>query len=444
MMLHRNDALSLTAPAVRRSRRTAAAVALLVPWLMTANANADASAVVEWNEKASQAVAAQNPNHQSHSFVLTQLAVHDALNAIEPRFAAYTFHGQAPTASPEAAVAAAAHDVLVLVAPEQTAALDAWYHEALAGISDGDAKAQGIEVGKEAAKAIAALRAGDDLKGALLAPYTPGSSPGDYRATPPDNAIYAVGWGKLPPFLIPAASMFRPGPPPALSTWRYARDYREVKAIGSQESQRRSDEQTQIASFWYESSASAWMRLANRVLRQHPRDLWESARLLALVAAALADGFIAGMDAKYHYNYWRPITAIREGDADGNPWTQGEAEWMPQCATPPVADYPSTHAMLGGAAATILAATFGQHTTFTADSLSLPGVTRTFHGFSQAARENSDSRVYCGIHWRSSTEHGLHQGRRMGHYLLRHALLPLEATARRATTGTGSRLATQR
>jgi membrane-associated phospholipid phosphatase len=361
---------------------------------------------------------------QSRSLAMVQLAVHDALNAIEPRYASYAFEADAAGASPEAAVASASHGVLVALLPAQAGEIDAWYAETLATVAEGDAKARGVQVGSRAAAHLVALRRGDDVAAALGEAYVPGNTPGDYRATPPYDVVFGAGWGKLATFATPHASAFRPAPPPQLGSRRYTRDYEEVKALGLQASDTRSPEQTQIADFWYESSATGWVRITNALAVQKDLDDWDSARLLALVSLALADGFINGFDAKYHYDYWRPITAIRAGDADGNRRTQGDPGWTPYCETPPVADYPSTHSVLGAAAAAVLSRQFGDSTPFTSDSLTLPGVTRQFTSFSQAARENADSRVYCGIHWRSSTRAGLEQGQRIGELVFEQQLAP--------------------
>jgi hypothetical protein len=401
---------------------------------------ASANEVTDWNAKAALLVNEQSPMEQSRSFAIVQLAVHDALNAIESRFAAYAPPtaptsptppaSQAPApdvrgASPEAAVAAAARGALLALVPARSVDIEAWYAQSLAAIADGEAKSRGIAIGGRAAARLLELRASDDVAGALTEPYVAGDAPGDYRATPPFDSVVGAGWGKLATFATPRASAFRPAPPPALDSRRYWRDYEEVKAIGDRESGTRTAEQSQIADFWYESSATGWLRIANIVVDRTNLDEWESARVLALVSMALADGFINGFDAKYHFDYWRPITAIRAGDADGHRLTTGDASWTPYCDTPPVADYPSTHSVLGAAAAAVLARQFGDSTPFVIDSLTLPQVTRSFGSFSEAARENADSRVYCGIHWRTSTHAGLEQGERIGEHVFEHQLEPL-------------------
>jgi hypothetical protein len=400
---------------------------------------ARANEVTDWNAKAALLVNEQSPMEQSRSLAIVQLAIHDALNAIEPRYAAYApptsaneavaqgsraAHVHVAGASAAAAVASAARDTLRVVVPARSADIEAWYAQSLAGIPDGVAEDRGVEVGSQAAARLLRLREDDDVVGALTEPYVAGDQPGDYRATPPFDSVVGAGWGKLATFATPRASAFRPPPPPALDSRRYVRDYEEVKALGVRDGSTRTPEQSEIADFWYESSVTGWLRIANVVVERADLDEWEAARALALVSMALADGFINGFDAKYHFDHWRPITAIRAGDEDGNRRTAGDPSWTPYCDTPPVADYPSTHSVLGAAAAAVLAREFGDQTPFVIDSQSLPGVLRRFTSFSEAARENAASRVYCGIHWRTSTHAGLEQGERIGEHVFEHQLAP--------------------
>lgn len=387
-------------------------------------ATAHANEVTDWNTHAAKLLNEQSPVEQARSLAMVQVAVHDALNAIERRYEPYVFNGHSHRASAEAAVATATVETLMALLPASSVELDALYTQALAVIPAGRAKRNGVKLGRAAAQAIVSQRSGDDVAGALTKPYIAGERPGDYRATPPDNVVLGAGWGEIPTFVMPRASTFRPPPPLRLRGKRYAKDYNEVKRVGKVNSLSRTPEQTEIADFWYESSSTGWHRIANLAIKEHNLDLWESARLLGLVGLTLSDGFVNGFDAKYHYNYWRPVTAIRLGDEDGNYRTHGDPDWAPYCATPPVPDYPSTHSLLGAAAAEVLARYFGDATSFAIDSLSLPGVMRSFESFSQAARENADSRVYCGIHWRSAVEAGFEQGRRLGRYVFKHALKP--------------------
>jgi hypothetical protein len=202
--------------------------------------------------------------------------------------------------------------------------------------------------------------------------------------------------------------------PQALSSGDYARDFAYIKDIGSITSEMRSAEQTEIAKFWYEDSTLGWNRIANTVIRQRSIDAWDAARAFALLHFAMADGFIAGFDEKYKHRFWRPETAIRAAATDGNPQTEPDIAWKPLLITPPVPDYPSTHTVLGWAAAEVLIELFGDRERYTLTSLTLPGVTRQYRGFSRPAEENGLSRLYAGIHFRHAVRDGRRQGRSIG------------------------------
>jgi hypothetical protein len=382
-----------------------------------------------------------------------QVAVHDALNAIDRRFEPYAFYGEVdPEASSDAAVATAAHDALVGViavgplpfpgfgSPDQQAAavafVDAAYAADLEMIPEGEAKTRGIAVGQAAAAAILAERREDGAT--TLVPYTPGTEPGQWQPTPnplpadppaPMDHLPAQlpGWGQVIPFVLLSSNQFQPDDPPALTSKRYARDYHEVQELGVKVSEVRTDDQERIARFWYGSSPVGWSQIARTVAADRGLDAWEQARLLALVNLAMADGVIAGFDTKYRVNWWRPITAIRAGETDGNEATVADPTWESLLNTPPHPDYVSTHAVQGGAASAVLRRFFGtDQVDFTAISgVPFAGLTRTFTRFSAAAQENADSRVYAGVHFRSATTNGLKLGRQIGRFIFRHALRPV-------------------
>jgi hypothetical protein len=389
-----------------------------------------ADIVIDWNVIATNAApaAGKNPLEQSRIYAMTHAAIYDALNAIDRRYRPYALDRRAePGASPEAAVAAAAHDVLVALLRTQLATLDAAYESSLAGIADGPAKTDGIAIGQAAAAAILALRDADGSSAPM--PYTPGTGPGDYQLTPPNFAPAVLpGWGNVTPFALTRGAQFRLSPPKFLdlTSNRYTADYNEVKAIGELNSATRTAAQSEIARFWYEGSPTGWNRIARVVAAQQAIDMWQNARLFGLLNFAMADGFIAGFDSKYHYNFWRPITAIRAGATDKNPATVADADWTAFLVTPAAPDYPSTHSVLGAAAAEVLARFFGADAiSFTATSgAPFPGITRSFTSFSQAAQENADSRIYAGIHFRTACRHGLSQGKKVGRYVFKHALQP--------------------
>ena len=375
------------------------------------------NAVTHWNAVATDAFTPSqgtNPMAQSRTLAILHAAIHDAINAVDRRFESYTPGiAEAPGASANAAVAAAARDVLVGLLPDQSALVEAAYDRALAGIADGRAKVAGIAAGQAAAAANVARRQGDGSEQGTQPVYVPRSGPGEYQFTPPFNFAAQPGWGRITPFIVELGDHALEGPF-RLSSARYAKDLAYVKAIGEINSTIRTPEQSEIAQFWYEDSPLGWNRIANTAIRQRDLDPWSSARAFALVNFALADGFIVGFEAKYRFRFWRPETAIREAATDGNPWTEPDATWQPFLITPPVPDYPSTHTVLGWAAAEALIEVLGDKVKYTADSLTLPGVVRSFKGFSAAAQENGLSRLYAGIHFRHAVEEGRRQGRSVG------------------------------
>ena len=286
-----------------------------------------------------------------------------------------------------------------------------------------------MAAGRAAGAAMLTLRKDD---GATRdAPYTPGVGPGKWRPHPnpvppnppianPDAARgYAPsavpGWGNVTPFTLLSASQFWLPGPPALTSATYARDYDEVKNVGGKVSTVRTADQTQIARFWFEGPG-AWNTIARTVVTSRNLDARDSARVLALMNMAMADAYIAGFKIRYVYDLWRPVTAIREGDNDGNDATTGDPTWDSHQNTPAVSDYPSTQSTFSGAASVALASVLGgDQANFTVTSgKPFEGITRSFTSFSQAARESADSRVYAGIHFRSACEDGLGLGRKVG------------------------------
>jgi PAP2 superfamily len=346
-------------------------------------------------------------------------------------------------------VAAAARGVLASVVPSYgnpaqrtraTEMLDAAYASALTRLPEGSAKNHGIAAGQSAAATMVALRKSDGAYAS--APYTPGSAPGQWRPHPnpvpahpplPDAAL-APGnapailpqWAQVTPFTMLTPSQFRLPPPPALTSAAYARDYDEVKRLGGKNSTARTPAQSEAVRYWYEGSPQGWNRIARVIAGQRALDSWEYARLFALVNAAMADGFIAGADTRYHYNVWRPVTAIRAGDTDGNDATAPDPTWETYVNTPALPDYPSTHSVLGAAAAAVMIRFFGADQIAFAMTSGPPfaGITRSFTSLSQAARENADSRVWGGIHFRSACQGGLALGEDIGRRAIAQSLQP--------------------
>ncbi len=412
----------------------------------SAAATATPNAVTVWNANTARAAVAAclvpgDPLHESRMYAMVHLAIHDALNAIDRRFRPYVPAPRGPrTASPDAAVAAAAHDVLVAVVaqipanfqscvPVSVAGIEADYAAALAAIPDGPAKVQGVAVGQAAATRILALRAGDGSDIPLLDfTYPEGVQPGEYRHTAPFTTfVLAPGWAAVTPFVLKAANQFRPAPPPLLTDSRYAAVFNEVKGLGGDgttTASGRTADQTEIAQFWVESPALQWNRIARGVADRVGLGLWRSARLYALLDMSLVDAVIASWDAKYVYNLWRPITAIQNADTDGNANTASDPSWTPLVITPPFPEYDSVHAVQSGAAADVLKQVLGADTmSFTTCSTTLPaGSTcndatpklRHFSGFTQAARESGVAQLLAGSNFRTAVDEGLRHGRKIG------------------------------
>lgn len=427
--------------AARVFSRTMATVGVVAGLLGLAFAQPATNEVLQWNEITMKAIDANGQSNvvATRTLAMTQGAVHDALNAINRRYDAYYFEGSADAgASPDAAVAAAAHTVLVGVVssfgtPAQKGAalalVEQAYSASLARVTDGPARNKGVAVGRAAGTAMLALRKDD---GATRdAAYTPGMGAGKWRPhpnpTPPNppiaNPDVARGfgpssvpnWGNVTPFTLLSSSQFWLPGPPTLTSPIYARDFNEVKAVGGKVSTVRTADQTEIARFWFEGPGN-WNTIARAVATTRKLDAADSARLLALMNLAMADSYIAGWKIRYVYDFWRPITAIREGDNDGNDATAGDPTWDSHQNTPAVSDYPSTQSTFSAAAAVVLASVLGgDQATFTVTSgKPFEGLTRSFTSFSQAARESADSRIYAGIHFRSACEDGLGLGRKVG------------------------------
>ncbi len=428
-------------------------VSLLVSSPIAAQA---ADAVVTWNENAAKAATAAclhisgNGLVESRMYAMVHVAIHDAVNAIERRSRPYVFDAQAgnPT-SLDAAVAAAARGTLVSVIPTLpespecraagVASAEASYAAALAAIPNGPAKTNGLTLGQAAAAAIIALRVGDGSDAPMVDPaYPQGTEPGEWRFTPGYPFAFGTHWGAVTPFVLHHSSQFGPQAPYHLGSKKYAADYNEIKLIGGDDittPSMRTPDQTQIGLFWIESSPLAWNRLARAISISKTLDPWENARLFGLLNLAMADGYIASWEAKYRYRFWRPVTAIRLGDTDGNPATEAVPDWTPLELTYPMPDHDSGHAVQGGVAAEILKQFFGtDNIAFTACSTTVgppmgctdpTPVYRSYSSFSQAADENAVSRIYIGIHFRNAVEDGVRHGRKIAERAVHLFLKPV-------------------
>ena len=387
--------------------------------------------ILDWNRFAQQIIAADNgyvnPLPATRALATMHLAMHDAINAAVPRYATYAIRTRDPQADPAVATVQAAHDVLVAIYPNQKSAVDMFLAQYLGDAGVAPDVARGVALGKRAAADIIAARANDG-SGTEEA-YKEGRAPGEYRFVPGFDFVNMPHWRNVKPFALTSPSQFRVKPPPSLSSAEYAHAFEEVKRKGARSGDTRTLDESHYAAFWYELSDIGWNRIARVVSREHPQDVWTTARTFALLNAVLADSYIAGWDSKMHYNFWRPISAIRLAADDGNGATLPDATWEPFLTTPPVQDYPSTHSVLGAAGAVVLAHAFGRDdVTFTFASLSADPANpvRTFRSFSEAARENAESRVRAGIHFRFAIENGLALGSDIGRYAVQTMLQPTQ------------------
>jgi len=373
--------------------------------------------VTFWNTVAGNALAptqGTNPVGQSRTYAILHASIHDALNAIDSRYASYTPGlPRDPGASAAAAVAAASKAVLTELVPDQAGMINAAYAKELAAIADASARNRGIALGEVAAQLILRRRQDDGADRASDPLFVPRTGPGEYQFTEPFTVAVFPGWGSVKPFAIDLKKHEFDGPL-ALSSARYASDFEVVKEIGRLDSRTRTAEQSEIAQFWYEDCPLAWNRITNTVVRRRGLDAWQAARAFALFNFGMADAYIAGFAAKYQFRFWRPVTAIRNAESDGNERAEPDTGWQPFQVTPPVPDYPSTHALVGAAAAEILIDLFGDRIRFETTSLTLPGVSRSFRGSSDAANENADSRIFAGIHFPHAVRDGQHEARSIG------------------------------
>jgi PAP2 superfamily len=360
--------------------------------------------------------------HPTRSFAILHAAIYDAVNAIDGTHTPYLvdLSPVSQNASQDAAAAAAAHEVLVKLYPNFQALLDAQLQQSLAQIPEGADKAEGISIGQTVADQILALR-NDDGSKAQPIPYIFGNAPGDYQSTPPNFPKQPVftHWSHVTPFALERANQFRPGPPPALTSERYSDAFDEVKALGIVNSTAASPDQALTGRFWSGAIQNYWNEITQTTALEHNLTTAQSARLFALLNLTLADGVIAFYDAKYTYNVWRPVTAIRAADTDHNPATLVDPNWLPQAGnTPPDPSYPGAHAVISAAGARVLMDFFaGDDFDFNVTSEVLPGVERSFKGFSAAAEEAAVSRIFAGVHFRFDLTSGQRLGRKVARFV---------------------------
>jgi hypothetical protein len=405
----------------------------------------DNAMVLQWNEALSLAVDNKMPAPaESRIYAMVTLAVHDALNNAVPIYETYALDNKGAyykdiskkniRSIADAAVAQAAHDALVALVPASAANADLLLTSSLAEIEESEFKARGIQAGKDAALAILAKRQNDVLP--KFESYPQGTEPGQYKSTIPfkfpnppvwpANAVYAPSWGETEPFGILSGDQFRPEPPYAINSPEYTADYNEVKSIGSNTSAVRTQDQTAMGLFFTENMPSMVNKVARIMAVQEDLDGWETARLFALSHMTVADALISTFDGIYFYNFWRPVTAIQEGDMDGNDDTAGDAVWSPVTSarpTPPLPSYPSSYAAAGSAGAEVFKMFFrSDRKSFTIGSYSLPDTERSYTGFSQFAAEMAVSRIYAGHNFRNDQIAGEKLGRGLAKYVFANNL----------------------
>jgi hypothetical protein len=409
---------------------------------MIAPALARADTVTDWNGYASTAIVAnagQPPPVAVLSFAMVQGAVYDAVNAIDRGHRPYLAEpAAAPSASKDAAAATAAFRVLVALFPVQQSTLQPLYDTSLGAVQDTPpgAKAAGIAAGEAAATAMLSARANDGRFG----PFIPviGTMPGAWRPTPPLFANDPAPWvGNVRPFLVPDVEMLRTNGPNDLRSRAYARDFNEIKQVGALNSTTRTSDETDAAIFWQDHVFALWNRVFRTLATSRQLNIVDSARLFAAENLAAADAAIGCWNDKYHWNSWRPITAIREAASDGNRATEADPTWTPlfdpstpvatppALVTPPFPEHPSGHNCAAGAIVRTLRYFFGTDTIAFSASSNKSGTTRTFDRFSDALEENINARVWAGIHFRTADVQGVRLGKRVARYLHKHYLQPV-------------------
>ncbi|KIC91662.1 vanadium-dependent haloperoxidase [Flavihumibacter sp. ZG627] len=405
--------------------------------------------VMYWNEKAAKVL---NPGFsqpaRTRVFARIQVAVHDALNNIKPKYERYALHEREQHANPDAAVASAAYWILKRTILVGNPPLDQWYSESLATIPDGESKESGIALGKRSADAIIANRSNDGFAQLIINSVNPpnGIYPGEYRSTltavnwEPTQTLVAFrivpNWGTvIKPWVLESNQQFRPAGPYAVNSNEYAADFNEVKAKGARVESTRTPAEEKIGQFWSENRPTyLWNIFARKAIENKKLDAWKTARLFALIHVSMAESITSQLNAGYHYYSWRPETAIRFAATDGNDNTAGDIGWLPFLSetplfvTPPFPGHPNAYAANGATAAEILRLFFGSDetsiditTTTTNPAVAVPKPSFHFTSFSQAARDNSLSMIYNGWDFRKSVMDGEEMGRQIANYVFTHA-----------------------
>jgi len=409
--------------------------AIIGAWVVVGAPAAAANVITDWDEKAVAIVLPPGPVAVAQQVYTAQrmmgmvhVAMFDAVNSIEPRYRPYLVQLPAdPATSKEAAAAAAAAAVLATIDAKTAGEMKVALATYLASIPDGAAKADGVKLGETVAAKVLAARANDGHDAAD--DYRPRTTPGVYVPTP---ITAGSMWSRVKPFAMATPSQFRPGPPVALESKEWATDYNEIKDYGGKTSAKRSPQQTETARFWLMVGPPAYHPFVRKLVTAKQMSVGDSARLMALAAVGLNEALIAVFDAKYHYNFWRPITSIRNGDNDGNPATDREATWQPIDNTPMHPEYPCAHCILSGTISGVLKAALGTEDIpeIAITSPTASGVTHRWTNLAAFTEEVANARIWAGFHYRFSTRIGTDMGQQIGEYVVKNVMQPAATSSR--------------
>ena len=389
-------------------------------------APAAANVITDWDAAAVEIVPPSNAGERT--MAMMHLAMFDAVNSIEPRYRPYLVQlTAAAPASQEAAAAMAAATVLIALHPEKAQDVKARLASSIAAIADDAAKSEGLKLGEAVATKLLQAREKDGSNAPDA--YRPKTKPGAYV---PTAVMVGSAWPSMVPLALEKPSQFRPPPPVALASAEWATDYNEIKDYGGRTSTRRSPEQTETARFWLRVGPPAYHPFARQVVAAREMSTVDSARAMALFSVALTDAYVAVFDAKYHYEFWRPITAIRNGDSDDNPATERDAAWQPIDNTPMHPEYPCAHCIESGAAVAVIEQVLGSTKIpeVVMTSPTAPGVTHRWSDLGAFAEEVAQARIWAGFHYRSSTRVGTDMGNKIGRYVCEKLMRPVEVSDR--------------
>ena len=402
--------------------------------MITAAPSAFANVITDWDDKALVAVSPMaslggtNPYMAQRMMAMVHAAMFDTVNSIERRYQPYLVQLPAdPTTSKEAAAAAAAAKVLATIDTKTAGEMKGALASYLASIADGPAKSDGVKLGEAVAAKVLEARLNDGCDAPDA--YRPRTTPGVYV---PTAITISSMWPNMKPFALASQSQFRPGPPVELESKQWAADYNELKDYGGQVSAKRAAQQTETARFWLVGPPAAYHPFVRQLVTAKQMSVVDSARFMALVAIGINDAIIGVLDAKYHYNFWRPITAIRNGDIDGNPATDREATWQPIANTPMHPEYPCSHCIQSGTVAGIVKAVLGSEDIpdIAMTSPTAPGVMHRFTNMRAYSEEVANARIWAGFHYRFSTRVGTDMGYQIGEYVVKSVMQPAVAASR--------------